>query len=372
MKKKFLPFINRRFAHAPGAAGDFTASAHQAFLLKAEEKWKGGKYEDDLKPHCDSLILQLNRQTARFDELSNPNKDNTVTLTWLKSCGIETTDLDRSTDICTISGTELESDSKEYEYTLDRKIGFTIDAEKLRTDIYEREDQVAHIMMKADKQLSEWLTVQYLTALATFAGPNIPVINGDITSFSWDDADTTTNVPEASYDIKMVAKLVKMMQLNQVEGGFYINRGSLFEAWVDAGYDTANAEGKGDGARKAAVAMEFDMWNFSKAAITEDMFLISNNAVAVKTYTRHPDKPEIIGGNVQHTIFRMKSQILPNTYYDVIYQLTCASGHYKHTWQFMTKAGVWLNPEACPVTVTIDEASTEVTPTGVYSFTKTA
>lgn len=370
MKKKFLPFINRRFVHNVGAPGDFTASEHLGFLLKAEEKWKGGKFEDNLKPHVDSLVAQLNNQTARFDELDNKDKDNKVTLTWIKSCGIETTDLDRTTDICAIEGTELESDSLDYEYDLEQKITLSVNDEKIRVGTYERDEQVSHIMMKADKELSEWWVKQYLIALKSFAGPNIPAISGDALPMTWDAENTTTNIPSASFDIKIVASLIKMMQLNMVEGGFYIDRGGLFEAWVNAGYDTGNAEGKGDGARKAAIAMTFDMWNFgpTKAALTEEMFLVSNNAVAVKVYNRYSETPETVGGSIQQTRYRMKSNILPGVAWDVIYTLKCTDGADMHTWQFMTKGGIFLNPEPCPIEV----AGEEYAPTGVYSFTKTA
>jgi hypothetical protein len=368
MKKKFLPFINRRFVHNVGAPGDFSASEHLGFLLKAEEKWKGGKFEDNLRPHADSLITQLERQTARLEELDNKDKDNKVTLTWIKSCGIETSDLNRATDICEINGTELESESQDYEYDLDQKITLSINDEKIRTGTYEREEQIAHLMMKADKELSEWWTKQYLIALKSFAGPNIPVISGDSAPMTWDAGNSTTNIPAADFDIKLVAKLVKMMQLNMVDGGFYIDRGGLFEVWLDAGYDTGNDNGKGDNARKAAIAMTFDMWNFgpTKAALTEEMFLVSNNAVAVKIYNRYSETPELVKGNIQQTRYRMKSNILPGVAWDVIYTLTCTAGADMHTWQFMTKGGIFLNPEPCPVTLGEDE----YTPSGVYSFTK--
>lgn len=368
MKKKFLLFINRRFAHVVGAAGDFTVSQHLAFLLKAEEKWADGKFADNLKPHVDSLVKQLNNQTARFEELDNKDKDNVVHLTWIKSCGIATTDLDRSEDICTITGTELESDADTYEMTLQQKISLSIDAEKIRVGTYELDEQVAHIMLRADKELSEWWNKQYLTALKASAGPNIPAIDGDGAPMTWDAGNSTTNIPEANYSVKIMANLVKQMQLNQVDAGFYINRGSLFEAWLDAGYDAGNAEGKGDSVRKSAVDMTFDMWNFSKAGITEDMFLVSNNAIAVKTYTRYTDTPVVVGGKINQTRYRMPSKVLPGVHYDVIYTLTCVDGHDLHTWQFMTKGGIFLNPEPCPTTIN----AVEYTPTGVYSFTKTA
>jgi len=88
----------------------------------------------------------------------------------------------------------------------------------------------------------------------------------------------------------------------------------------------------------------------------------------MKTYTRYTDTPDEVGGKINQTRYRMKSNILPNTYYDVIYELSCSGGADFHTFQVMTAGGIWLNPTPCPITV----EGTDYTPTGVYSFTKTA
>jgi hypothetical protein len=372
MKKRFLPFVNRRFVQSAGAAGDFTASTHLSFLLKAEEVWADGKLKDDNMAHVDAILAQLGAQTARFPELDNPNKDNTVTITWLKQCASETTDLDRSTDICTIEGVEFETDSQEHAFDLGFKDSFSVDEEKIRTGTYEMEEQVAFGLLRADKKLSERWCKEYLLAVKAAAGPNIPAINGDALPMTWNSGDGATDIPASLYDVKMVSRLVMMQQLNQVASGFYINRGSLFTAWLDAGYDTGNTDGKGDGARKAAVNMTFDMWNFSKAALTEDMFLVSNSALAVKTYTRYTDTPVYKAGNINQWRYRMASKILPGVYYDVIHQLTCVNGHDVHTFQVMSVGGIFLNPFSCPQTVTIDDVETSVEATGVYSFNKTA
>lgn len=372
MKKKFLPFINRRFVHSAGAAGDFTASTHRSFLLKAEEMWADGKWKDDNTPHVDSLLMQLSAQTARFQELNDPNKDNSVVVTWLKQCAEETSDLDRSTDICEVEGAQLETDSETYAYDLKQKFSFSVDEEKIRTGVYELDEQVAFGMLRGDKALSEYYNKQLLLAVKAAAGPNIPAINGDVLGITWDAGNNAADIPQSEYNMKIVAKLIKMQQLNQVNAGYYINRGSLFEAFKDAGYDVSNADGKGDGARKADVNMTFDMWNFPKAGLTEDMFLVSNSALAVKTYTRYGDTPVYKAGNINQWRYRMKSNILPGVYYDVIHMLTCVDGHDVHTFQIMTEGGIFVNPFSCPQTVTIADAETEVTATGVYAFNQVA
>lgn len=372
MKRKFLPFINRRYATVSGAAGDFTSAEHLEFLLKAEEMWADGKFKDDLVPHVDVAIKQLSNQTARFPELDDPNKDNTTTLTWIKTCGITTSDLDRDTDICDIDGDELETDAKEYEMTYQQKISFKINVEKMRTSIYTVAEQVAQGLMKLDKELSEWWTMQLLIFYAANAGANIPVINGVSAPFTWNDGDTTTEIPAGSYNVGIIANLIQQMQLNMVNSGWYINRGTLFQDWVNAGLDSGNLDGDGNDKRTKQIDLAFDMWNFPKAGVAEDMFLIDRNAVAMKTYTRYTDKPEVMGGSINQTRYRMKSNILPGVYWDVIYTMKCIAGKDYLIWQAMTKGGIFLNPEPCPIVAGVGEDTAEYTPTGIYSFTKVA
>lgn len=367
MKKRFVAFVNRRFVHTAGAAGDFDESVHQEFLLKAEEVWKEGKFEDDLIPQCDALITHLGKQTARFKELDDPDHDNDVKVTWIKACGQDVSDFVRADDTCEIEGDELETASKEYSYDRLKKTGFSVDDEKLRTNTYTREEIVAKGMMRCDKQLSEWYTTQFMTFLSASAGDNIAAIKGLVNPFTWNAPDSTTEIPDANYNTSMVALLIKQKIINLVKSGYYLEDGTLFVDWTNAEFDKDNADGDGKSKRAKAVDMNFDLFNFLAAGVTENMFLLDRNAVAVKSYTRY-NEMEILGGQVNQTRYRFKSNILPGFYYDVIYVMKCVGGKIKHTWQFMTEGGMWLNPEPCPITYGGDE----YTPNGVWGFTKGA
>jgi hypothetical protein len=368
MKKLFLPFVNRRYVHVAGAAGDFDESEILEYKLKAEEKWAEGKFTDDIKPHCDAAITQLEKQTARVQELNNPDKDNIVNLTWIKSCGLDTDDFDQTTDVCDIEGPELESDSKEYEMTMSQKFDFSVDDEKIRTNMYERVEQVAHGFLKADKQLSEWWTRQIIAYYKANMGPNIPVIANRSSPFTWDAANTRSLIPAASYKMGMVANLIKQMQLNMAESGFYLEDGTFFEEWMNAGLDGGNLDGKGNDLRKSKIDLNFDMWNFTGAGVAENMFLVDRNAVSMNTYTRYTDAPVEKRGKINQTRFRYKSNILPGVYYDVIYTMSCNAGRDIHTWRFITRGGIFLNPTPCPQTID----GTEYTPTGIYGYKVTA
>ena len=366
MKRKNIAFVPRTFARVFGAPGDFTESEHLEFLLKADEAWEGAKKNDDYVAHVDSVAKQMEMQTAKFTELEDPKKDNKAVVTWLNSCPITT---EAATNDCSITEDELETTSEEYEYELSQKTGFSIDAEKIRTGTYEFDEQVADGLLKADKALSEWWNYQYLLALKSFAGANIAAIMGKTLPFTWDDAETRTNIPAASYNVGMMAKLIKTMILNQVQNGFFIESGDLFEAWWNARNDGANGEGKGDKNRIDALNMTFDMWSFAGAGLEENMFLVDKAAVAVKTYNRYTAKPVIQPAKIGQTWYTMNSRHLPGVQYDVIYEATCKNNgpgksNILHTWRIQTKGGIWLNPTPCPR----DIGEETYQATGVYGF----
>lgn len=368
MKKRFLKFVNRKFTTTIGDAGDFTESEHLKFLLKAEEDWAEGKFNDDLIAHADAAIQLLNNQTARFSQLDDKDKDNSVTLTWIKTCGIEASDFVRADDSCAIDADEMETVSQDYAYDRLKKAGFKINVESLRTNTYTEEELVSKGLMRCDKVLSEWWTSQLMAFYKAFVGPNIPAIRGVVAPFTWDGANTTTNIPAASFNIGIVANLLRQMQLNMVANGMFINDGSLYEAWTNAMLNAGNLDGKGNDLRLKQINLEFDMWSFIAAGLTESMFLVDKNAVAMKAYNRFTPTPTYVGGKINQTRYSMKSNILPGVSWDVRYEMTCVGGKDYHSFQLETEGGIWLNPTPCPV----DVGGSTYTPNGIYSFTKTA
>ena len=371
MKRAFLPFINRRFSHTFGAGGgDFTASQHLKFLLKAETEWADGKYKDDYVAHVDCVNQLLDNQTARISQLDDTKKDNMATVTWLNACGIVAADVDTN---CDIDEVELDSDSIDYEMTLAKKTGFSVDAEKNRTNIYELDEEVASGLLRSSKVLDEWWAMQVLLAYKMNAGVNIPAAQGLVAPFTWDDAGTTTNIPAASFNVGIVASLMRQMQLNMVSNAFFVDAGALFEPWYNAKANFGNLDGKGDQARIDAINLAFDMWNFQAAGLTEEMFMVAKSAIAMKTYNRMQDAPLVLNGKIGQTWYTMPSKNLKGVKYDVIYQMTCQNNgagksNIFHTWRLQTQGGIWCNPTPCPVEIGLET----YTPTGVYSFTKTA
>ena len=344
------------------AAGNFTASELQLVTLKAAQFYKDNTAL--YMPEANSAIAVLENQTARFKEFEDVNKDKKVKVTWLDACGIVAEDCEET---CEITEDELESKSKQYEPNICKKAGFSVDSRKLRTNDYTGDEIILEGTNAAIKALDEFWAQQVLQKLSTFAGVNVFP-----SPYSYDNALKTTLVPEANYNLKLLANWIQQAKLNRIANPYFIDNGSLFLEMINAKLQAGNADGAGDASRLAQLSklLYDDQFNFGAAGITEDTFLIGKNAVAMQTVNKVADKPTVIGGNVGVTTYTVKSLVLPNVKYDVEYTVVCkvvnGKKTYVHTWRFTTYGLVELNPQGCPVTI----GGVTATPTGVLSYTK--
>lgn len=344
------------------AAGDFSPSALLAIKLKAEQMWTDSRLSQEYKANADAAKAVLENQTATFRELDNPEKDNSVVVNFINPCGVTVDDCESN---CDISGPELETKGKTYDLDTCKKADFSVNAEKMRTNTYTVEEQSARGLALRLKALDEWWAQRVLVKLKAFAGVNVAP-----DPYTW--AAGTTSVPAANYNRTMIGNLINQSILNRMPGAYFIDNGALFVDFWNAQIDAGNAAGAGDANRIRAIKMYFDQWNFIPAGLTEDTFMVSPGAVAMKTKTRNPDTPTVIGGSVQQTRYTIASPTLPGVKYDVYYSLGCITdpvtgkANIVHSWRIETMGGIFLNPEGCDVTI----SSTTYTPTGVISYTK--
>lgn len=353
------------------AAGDFTASQLLNIQMKAEQMWTDGILAKSNDPMAQSAIAVLENQTARFREFENRSKDNTIEVTFINTCALDTDDCE---DNCDLDEPQVESGSQEYVPDLCQKTGFSVDEETSRTNIYSVEEVAAQSLATAIGKLDEWWAQQVLARLATFSGVNVYP-----QPWTYNNTDKTTEVPAEDYNLSMVAHLLLQAQMNRLGSPYYIGDGSLAAEIINAQLNSGNLDGKGDAARISQLKLYQDMYNFARAGLDENLFAISPGSVAFKTTNRNPDTPRVLGGQIQQTIYTVNSRVLPGVKYDVYYTLKCINpnapatrSRYVHVWRIETNGGIWLNPAACPVTIDVEGTPTVVSPTGVLSYTKVA
>lgn len=356
-------------------AGDFSKTRIQKIQLKAEKMYKDAAAFSDLEPQADAAVIVASRQTAKFQELDKDGKKNKVAVSWIKTCDIVVQDC--TTD-CELTGPELDTDAKEYEYDLCKEVGFSVDATKTETDIYNEDELIARGLNAARKALDEWYAQMMLIKIKSFAG-----INQYPQPFTYDPAINATVVPDAMYGdpmgttsgFRLPTIFDKQMMLNNMKNVYYIDNGRLYLDYqnsllVKTGSDGASIA---TGARAAKLDVNFDMVNFNRAGITDaTTFAIAKSAIAFRTKTKWNPTPQVLPGKVQQTVWTIPSLVIPGVSYDVYYQFTCevigGETHYKHTYKVKTRGGIWLNPEACPVTV----GGQSYKPTGIITYVSDA
>lgn len=344
------------------AAGDFSASALQAIKLKAEQMWTDSRLGEDYKAHAEAAVAVKANSTAKWR--INPEKDQDVIINWINPCTVVAEDCESN---CDLTEDELETDGKTYTPALCKKSGFSVNAEKSRTNSYSVEEIAANGLAQSVKVLDEWWAQQTLIKLKSFSGINVDPLPG-----TW--AAGTTTIPAANYNVSLIPEIMKDAMMNKMSNPYYINNGDLWIPWQNAMLDAGNLDGKGDLARIQQLKMYFDMWNFGPAGITEDIFAVSSGAIAFVTTNRNPDTPTVIGGSVQQTRYTVPSSVIPGVKYDVFYSLKCITNgttgkeNIVHTWRVETRGDQFLNPEGCIVNV----GGTDYNPTGVLSYSKGA
>lgn len=348
------------------AAGDFTRSELLKIKLKAEQMWSDSRLQADFAPEAEAARAVRANQTASMPELLQRDKDRKITVTWINACGIVAEDCETN---CGLTEDELEAGSKDYEIDTCKKSGFSVDAEKSRTNAYEVQEIAARGQLMAIKALDEFWAVQVLAKAKAYAGVNVAPA-----PYTYDNTNKTTNVPDASYNVKMIANLLQQARLNKMGNPYFIDNGTLYLEWLNAQLDSGNLDGKGDATRIAQLKLYFDQFNFPKAGLAEDTFMISPGAMALFTRNRNPDAMTYVAGKINQWRYTVPSLVLPGVSYDAYQELACKTvngkSHDYYTWRFETNGIVPLNPEGCPVTIQVGGSPVVLNPTGILSYTK--
>lgn len=342
-----------------------TQSTILKIQLKAEKMYKDSMLNTAYIPHSDTALAVLKNQNTIYTELKDPGKENTLHLMWMDPCGGLVQDC---TPTCTITGAVPGTLGQDVVMDLCKEaVPFSIDEEDLRTNQYTVEDFAAQKLMLAKKSLDEWWSQQLLVKLKAFAGPNF--FPG-----SYVQSDGTTYIPDAAYDITLVPYLIRLAIMNQMSDTYMIDNGELFNSITLAGLNAQNLNGQGNAAmaKQLMDKLYFDMWNFAKAGITEDTFIINRGAVVMQTKARFDRAAKYEDGTVAQWRWSEPSAILPGVSYDIYAQKTCVvpasstQEHIVHNFKVKTRGGIWNNPLACSVTLN----GVTGQGTGVISLTK--
>jgi hypothetical protein len=349
------------------AAGDFTASNIAAIKLNLQNAWGNSQLSREMAPNVDAARAVIQNQSSNnvVQLVTDSSKDYDVNVYWIDPCTAAT---QACSSACDFTPAQLESKSQAYTLTLCREAEFAVSEDVEKSNYITTDQQITTGFQMKMRDIEEWVNTQVMLKINSFAGPNFYP-----TPWTYDAADTTTEVPTADWNAQMMANLVVQANRNKLTNAPYLlNDGSLAVDFLNRQWDSGNLDGKGDAARISALPIYYDWQAFAAAGLTDNMFMIDRSAIAYANKTDNPDTARYVQGDVNMWIYTMKSNYLPNTKFDVFHRLTCAWNatknreYFVHAFKIRFKGDFLLNPKGCSQTVNGVTGQT----TGVLSYTK--
>jgi hypothetical protein len=326
-----------------GTAGNFTASQLQTVLAKADKLWKDNQQHAEYTPNVAIMTALMKEQTARLQEIENPEKDKTLRIYWIADCNTGVTTDDEND--CEINGPEAESKSEDYALTIKKMVKFSVKENMGRTNLVNREDALAVQLLARMKEMDEYIAQTAVAKLNSFVGTNqftggIGVVDG-----------TTTYIAPSYWTGDMYGYLAQVAIMNKLQNPFAVHGSNLFQQNWQAAYNAANSNQKDQLPKLQSIRSYWDMWNIDSVNSPDAVsYLIAKGAVAFSSKAYYPK-----GTPVEFMLSKrwsVESKSLPGVWYDVIYTNRCNQEDIIHDYKIKAKFDFFLNPLGCNEDVT--------------------
>jgi len=336
----------------PITSGDFTAAQLVTAQKKADKMWSDDMMKADFEGNVDTWKAIKAEQNANVKLLEDGEKNRDCKVYWANLCGETASDCD-VVDDCDLEGNELGADSKTYNIDMCKEWKFTVDELKFRDSEMSFEEIVAKGFLKGDKIISEAVATAGLAKLESFKGTNV-VTNGTGT---WNAATTETDIAAADWNERLFAHLLRVGIQNQLSNPFLLSGSNMWEEWITAKANNANANGKGTGAMFKLIRTYFDLLNIDLANSPDlKSYMINRGSVAFASKHHYGAIPKRYKTQDRYSI---PSRNLPGVRMDVFYTNRCVGKTIKHDFKMSLKFDYFLNPTGC-----------DGTRTGVLAFNK--
>lgn len=343
------------------------ATLLQAVTVKAQAINADTQIKKALIAHAEAAKVVLANQTMNFSVLEDKDKDYIARVQWLDLCGGAVQDC---TPKCTITGSGIDSQVLDYNLDLCKETTATsIGAEVFRTNELNMIEVMAMKVVEHKRKLDEWVAQQVILKLKAFSGQNF-YPNG------YTYANNTTYIPDADWGVKLATYMQLVAMYNEMPSAYKLSNEQFFYPYNNALFDNANNTGAGDGLRAQLLGQDlyFDIFNFNKAGVTEDIFVVEPGAVAIANKSRFTTTPFYEDGTDRpQWRWTEISDNLPGFEYEFYLQKSCRTVTGKPTQEEIVtnmaakvRLGIFNNPLGCNVTLNGQTGKT----TGVISLSK--
>lgn len=329
------------------SAGVNTCATLANVQLAADAAWADNATNKDYIGKVETLTAIRQNQSVLIEDVTNPQKDKTVTIYWTQDC--DTTTAALSND-CATAGTKPGTNCQDYSLNISREVEFAVDEKAYRAIAPTFEEAVAKTMLRRMKVLDEYITVQAVNKLEASKGVNAYTGGkGSVSGF-------TTTINPAYWNASLFPYFQLVAEYNKFSSPYLISGANLFEAKINAMANQANADGKGTANLFGIMPVYNDVFNIDTTLADQVTFMANKNALAFHSkayynWNAGDAQAEKWGGPGSSTGYRyqIESKNLPGVFYDVIYKIACANDEITHNFKIQFHGGIFRNPVGCDI-----------------------
>ena len=317
--------------------------------IATEQAWTNSQMQietDDVQSETFDTLLENQQKLGDgfVTKLTDANKDYDVKVNWIDFCGTAATDGD--TEVCAdIDETPAPGKEKQYSIGQTVKVTYSVDESELAGSFKDKAEVLAKTQKNAFKELVQRLNLKS----DLFLNANIGYNAGN----EFAKTGTTSNVPEAEYNVSLAPRIMKEMLYNKVPNAFIVDGGTLYLPITNAGIDGANGEGKGNATRSKIFKTTVDIHGMAGAGLSDCTFAVApySYAFVSKNYYKNRKPvydPDMGTGKWKYSVPIPKYGIRA----DVVMQRKCIDGtkdRFKYVFVAKIHYEFLVNPEGCTV-----------------------
>lgn len=325
-------------------------TALTAMNLQLEEAWGTNQRsieQSELRAEAlaKQLAVQQNLGNQVVATLTNPTKDRDVRVLWYDFCNSTVADCD-SDDYCgDLTAAEKGMANKDYAITQCVNDKFAAKEDTFAGSSMDFNDYVRKTQADTIVKLINKLDAKYALALHANAGFN----RGGF--YSINGTTGVSEVPTADYsNMGLITQMIIDAKRSKIQNPFIIDSGNLLKTYLNAGFNGANGEGKGEAARANFYDVTFDIDGLVEAgaATANSTFLVSPYAIVFvnKTYYGNTAPIEVQPNKFTYSIRIPRFGVTV----DVIHQKVCANlkkNRWDHTFYYTVHYDFLTNPFGC-------------------------
>ncbi len=307
----------------------------------AADRWKNAANRKDYIANVQSALSLLKNQAGiNLIELKDPGKERKVSLEWPVKCNIEADEC--STDICTITGTDVTPECKEYEVQCIKSTSFVVKDFAYRERTTSQQQALADNFNRHLKVLDDEVNAQILAGLNANGG-----VNAYTKSPGTVVGDKTFILP-TSWNEHLFSYLAIVASKNKFSSPVILDGDNLFRLWFEIQKDAGNTDGKG----ALSKLLSFGDFYFDLANIVDDYdgqtFIFDAGAAAFISKAWYPaGAANAIRKQGTDMLYSIPSNNIPDISYDVIVREVCSNNDYE-TQVLITLNGLFAtNPLGC-------------------------